>query len=431
MSRTPFAYPHPRRRRVVLFLATLGTIGIVLAGASPAAPDDGRPPKPRGLRVAAFTSTSVKLAWDRTTRRYRLIRGHTLVDTTARTRYTFSNLKCGRVYRLGVQAVDRDGDVSSVSVRLAHTRSCRPLSTSNPQVSGVAQEGQTLATTAGTWSGQTPMTYTYRWLRCDPGGSACSAIAGAFEATYAASSEDVGSTLRSQVEAGNVYGYSSATSSATTLVASAPADPPLAGDPSTGGDSDPPASVELVDRTFNCTGPVDLDLVRVTMRTTVDDAIHLRPGCTGRIGRVEIETWTADGIKVNAPSAPVPQDIVVGGGYILCHDRYGDIHQDGVQAMGGERILFQNLTVHCVSAGNAQFFVSAAVGGTPKDVVCDHCFLGPGGATTLRVENSYRSGARNTLLCKARYFWSAFEDGAVDPVDADNTNLATTDPRCS
>ena len=45
-------------------------------------------------------------------------------------------------------------------------------------------------------------------------------------------------------------------------------------------------------------GPIDIDLVRVMMPTTVQDAIRLDQDCSGRIGRVEVDTWTADGIKV-------------------------------------------------------------------------------------------------------------------------------------
>jgi hypothetical protein len=292
----------------------------------------------------------------------------------------------------------------------------------------VAQDGELLATTAGTWQGTTPMTYAHRWLRCDAAGDGCSPIDGGLETDYLVVAADVGSTLRAQVEATNVYGSTVATSAPTAPVAAAEGSPPLPDDPPPPPDSG--ESVYLVDQSFDCRGPIDLDLVKVTMRTAVDDAIHLRPGCTGRIGRVEIDTWTADGIKINSEYAPVPQDILIGGGYINCHERYGSIHQDGVQAMGGERILFQGLAVRCTTAGNAQFFVQAAVGGLPRDIVCEGCLLGPGGSTTLRIEASHRSGARDTLLCKARYFWSVFESDAVDPIDLNNTNLATTDPRC-
>jgi hypothetical protein len=46
----------------------------------------------------------------------------------------------------------------------------------------------------------------------------------------------------------------------------------------------------LVDRSWSCTGAVDLDLVKVTLRSRSDNAICLEPGCTGRIDRIEVES---------------------------------------------------------------------------------------------------------------------------------------------
>jgi hypothetical protein len=431
MSRTLFANPHARRGRFAL-LASVGAVGFALIAAGPAAAHHaGRPHRPQDVRVVAFTVNSITLAWERTSAKTRLTKDYVRVGTTTRTRHVFAKLDCGRVYRLGVRAVDRRGRISTASVRWARTRSCAPAPKQPPQLSGAAQDGELLVSSAGSWSGATPMTYAYRWLRCDATGNGCSPIDGGLGEDYLATAADIGSTLRTQVAAANVYGSALATSAPTAPVAAAEPPPPPPDDPLPPPPPDPGKSVYLIDQSFNCRGPVDLDLVRVTMRTAVDDAIHLRPGCTGRIGRVEIDTWTADGIKVNPEYAPVPQDIVIGSGYINCHERYGSVHQDGIQVMGGERIVFQGLVVRCTTAGNAQFFVSAAVGGMPKDIVCRGCLLGPGGSTTLRIEESYRSGARDTLLCKARYFWSVFEGGAIDAVNVNNTDLTTTDPRCS
>ena len=50
-----------------------------------------------------------------------------------------------------------------------------PSNTSPPVVSGVAQQGQTLTASTGTWSGTAPISYAYRWQRCSPG---CLDIAG-------------------------------------------------------------------------------------------------------------------------------------------------------------------------------------------------------------------------------------------------------------
>ena len=126
-----------------------------------------------------------------------------------------------------------------------------------------------------------------------------------------------------------------------------------------------------------------------------DDAIHLRENCSGRIGRIEVDTWTNDGLKVNAP-APAAHDLTIEGGYIRCHDQAAGAHQDGIQAMGGTRITFRNLELNCNSNPNAQIFINAANGGSPTDIVCENCFLGSGGGSSLFINHSLRSGARNT-----------------------------------
>ncbi len=47
-----------------------------------------------------------------------------------------------------------------------------PDNNTEPSINGQAIEGRTLTANAGTWSGTTPMTFTYRWLRCPTDGGA-------------------------------------------------------------------------------------------------------------------------------------------------------------------------------------------------------------------------------------------------------------------
>jgi hypothetical protein len=187
-------------------------------------------------------------------------------------------------------------------------------------------------------------------------------------------------------------------------------------------------SVVLVDRAWTCNGPVDLDLVKVTMRTAVADAIYLRTNCTGRIGRIEVNTWTRDGVKINAPS-PAAHDLVIGGGYIRCHARSGG-HQDGVQAMGGSRVRFVSVEINCNSTPNAQFFVQAANGGRPTGIVCDGCVLGSGAASTVLIEASAQSGVRNSVVCEGRYYDVRITSGAVNPINVGNRIVPASDSRC-
>lgn len=185
----------------------------------------------------------------------------------------------------------------------------------------------------------------------------------------------------------------------------------------------------LEERAFICRGRVDLDLVRVTMRNAVEDAVSLGENCTGRIGRIEVETWTADGIKVQN-FGEVAHDLVIESGYVKCHEVHGEYHQDGVQVMGGRSITFRGLRVDCL--GNSNFFLSE--GGqrasTPTDVVCEECVLGPNSGQTLFYAISVRSGARDTTVCTGRFRAIRVEPGAEQMVDEGNEVLPHDDPAC-
>lgn len=85
-----------------------------------------------------------------------------------------------------------------------------PVNTALPTISGTAQQGQALTTTAGTWSGSP--TYAYQWLR------AGSPISGATSSSYTLTSADVGAMVMIRITATNSAGSASATSAATASV---------------------------------------------------------------------------------------------------------------------------------------------------------------------------------------------------------------------
>lgn len=96
-----------------------------------------------------------------------------------------------------------------------------PINTALPVVTGTAQEGQTVTSSTGEWSGS-PTSYAYQWRRCDSAGSACANISAATASNYTLTSADAGSTLRSQVTATNANGSTSAMSEQTAVVEGAP-----------------------------------------------------------------------------------------------------------------------------------------------------------------------------------------------------------------
>lgn len=192
----------------------------------------------------------------------------------------------------------------------------------------------------------------------------------------------------------------------------------------------PGHTVILENQPWNCRGRVDLDLVRVTMRSNTQDAIQLDQNCHGRIGRVEVETWTGDGIKIQN-RGQVAHDLVIESGYVKCHDVAPGHHQDGVQAMGGYRITFKGLRVDCLR--NSNFFLARGGSGasTPTEIVCEGCVFGPNSGQTFFVTTSVRSGARNSTICEGRFTAVRVDRGADSPVNAGNRVLPRNHPTCA
>ena len=100
-----------------------------------------------------------------------------------------------------------------------------PRNVGEPSVTGTTRVGQILRTTRGTWTGTDPITYVFRWYRCDgrgaPDASDCRRISNAADNTYVLREADAGFRIRSQVVARNADGSARATSNPTDIVISA------------------------------------------------------------------------------------------------------------------------------------------------------------------------------------------------------------------
>lgn len=95
----------------------------------------------------------------------------------------------------------------------------KPVNTGLPQITGDAQNGQTLTASPGTWTND-PTSFAYQWEDCHTDGNGCSAIT-RVESTgssYGLNEDDVGHTLRVVVTATNAGGSVSATSDPTAVV---------------------------------------------------------------------------------------------------------------------------------------------------------------------------------------------------------------------
>jgi hypothetical protein len=171
------------------------------------------------------------------------------------------------------------------------------------------------------------------------------------------------------------------------------------------------------------------------MRTRSAHAIYLRKDCNGRIGRIEVDTWDREdrGRHLDGGQG---HDRHTGA----CCPRHRDRrrlhplsrqlscrHRDGGQAMAGRSIPDPRGQLH--SRPSAQFDVSSTFGSMPTDIVCEGCFLGTGAASTLLMEISSRSGARDTIVCPGRFYKSRIER-ATSPVNVGNVVLPEADSRC-
>lgn len=136
-------------------------------------------------------------------------------------KYTLTSSDVGATIRSRVTATNLYGSSSAQSARTAVVAAAPPTNTSTPTVTGNAQAGQVVTSSTGGWSGTTPMSYAFQWLRCDSTGANCASIQGATASTYTVASGDAGSTLRSSVKASNTAGSASARSAATAVVTGA------------------------------------------------------------------------------------------------------------------------------------------------------------------------------------------------------------------
>jgi hypothetical protein len=190
----------------------------------------------------------------------------------------------GHRMRVRVTATNGAGNATAASnptgVVQAGAASGPPKSTSQPTVSGTSSQGQTLTAGVGTWSGTSPITYAYQWVRCGtdggrPDGSNCASIGGATTTKYVLTSDDVGKRLRVRVTARNSQGSAVAASNATTTVqASGPELPAGALKLSNGKYSVPATSVALpvrlvIDGVHFAPSPVR------SRRTTIELRVHV------------------------------------------------------------------------------------------------------------------------------------------------------------
>ena len=198
-----------------------------------------------------------------------------------------------------------------------------PKNTAEPSISGTATQGATLTTSHGDWSGTSPMTFAYQWVRCPtsggkPDGSDCAAISGATTSAYVVGTADVGKRLRVRVTASNADGSATVASNPTATVTAATGKPPKAakapsitGTPSPGstlhGDPGTWSGVQPITFSFQWVrcDPVGNNCVELAGQR--DSAYTLKDSDTGHTMRFRVTARNAAGQRtsVSAPTALV------------------------------------------------------------------------------------------------------------------------------
>ena len=105
--------------------------------------------------------------------------------------------------------------------------------------------------------------------------------------------------------------------------------------------------------------------------------------------------------------------------------------------MGGARLTFEKLAIQMACGGGGSEFVNRAGGGAtrPTDIVCDGCAIGSHPSAAVRLNDSVRSGARNSRVCRNQSGSGIVVVGGstvtVDPVTTPNEILPFGDEGCT
>jgi hypothetical protein len=144
---------------------------------------------------------------------------YTLISTTGGLSGAFGNAPEGSVIHDGVYCNNNyrinyheTGPTQTVTATVVSTSNgSTPSNTELPQITGKPAVGETLTTTIGAWSGDTPQDYHYEWLRDG------SPIAETDSYTYVVTTADQGHQLAVKVTASNKNGSASATSATISI----------------------------------------------------------------------------------------------------------------------------------------------------------------------------------------------------------------------
>ena len=179
------------------------------------APVNTSPPviSPEGNQVIGTVFTSGNGSWFATrplTFEYRWTRNGTPISGATSQTYTSVSADEGQTLRCEVRATNAFGVSSYIASSNSSTGVSLPVNTVAPVISGSTTLGSVLTTTDGTWTGTSPITFSYQWKR---GGVS---IGGATASTYTLVAADSSANITCEVTGTNVAGSVAANSNTIT-----------------------------------------------------------------------------------------------------------------------------------------------------------------------------------------------------------------------
>jgi len=211
-----------RRRRPLLAVAVVGTTAALTAALAPlvgarsqATPTNTTEPAISGTARAGETLATSNGTWtgSPTSFAYKWLRCDTAgascteIGGANGSSYRLTSDDVGRRVRARVAATNADGTASATANPTAVVApppdTGPPVNVKAPSISGTVQVGQQLRVSPGDWGGAQPISFDFRWLRCDAAGNSCFVISGATDEGYRVAEADQGRTLRARVSASN------------------------------------------------------------------------------------------------------------------------------------------------------------------------------------------------------------------------------------
>ena len=111
-----------------------------------------------------------------------------IVSGATRRDHRLGSSDVGFRMRVRVTATNADGSRVAAS-NPTGTVVGPPVNTAPPFPRGAVVVGQVVTAEPGTWTGRTPISFSYRWLRCNSAGGECASISGAGSRSYRVTSE--------------------------------------------------------------------------------------------------------------------------------------------------------------------------------------------------------------------------------------------------